>query len=94
MKKRVIGLGPITLLTILLLPTGSYACELHQGQSLLQNSIGDFHLPSVGDNEASITEAYGKPLRRMIGFNGLDVLDYGSFRVMVKDGRVTFAGMW
>lgn len=97
MKKHVTSLAQISLLTILpvilMLPAQATACEFHDDQSL-QNSFSGFHLPSVGDNANHIAQVYGEPLRKLNGINGLDIWDYGSFRVMLKDSRVTFAGMW
>ncbi len=93
MKKHFTGLAQVVLLTTLLAPMQAAACEWHDDVSL-QNSFGEFHLPSVGDNAANIAKVYGEPMRKLNGFNGLDIWDYGSFRVMLKDSRVTFAGMW
>ncbi len=97
MKKHMTGLAQISLLAVIAVTlvhsTHATACELHDNLTL-QNSFGDFHLPSVGDNATNIVRVYGEPLRKLNGINGLNVWDYGSFRVMLKNNRVTFAGMW
>ena len=75
------------------LPMQTQACELHQGQSL-QSGFGKFHLPPTGSNAEDVARIYGEPLRRLSGLTGLEVWDYGSFRVIMKDNAVNFAGMW
>ena len=94
MHTRIPGsAAQILLLVICLLPAQAVACALHQGNSL-QNSFGEFHLPSAGDNVANVSRIYGEPLRKMSGGKGMEIWDYGSFRVILKDSRVTFAGLW
>ncbi len=75
-------------------PASLFACSLHDDMTTIQNGFGEFHLPLVGDIAANVMKNYGAPMRRLGGPNGLDIWDYGSFRVIMNKQRVTFAGMW
>lgn len=87
------AITPLFLLLIGITPTPSIACELHDS-GFLQNSLGKFHLPPTGAKVADLLRVYGPPMRRLNGPQGQHLWDYGSFKVTVVDGTVTFAGMW
>lgn len=53
-----------------------------------------FSLPAVGETASQVNRLYGEPASRQQGSNGVDVWDYGSFRVIFKDSAVSYAGMW
>ena len=92
-KRCTLWLTGLTLVLIGLYPVASVACTFHDTGNL-QNSFHEFRLPSVGEYEANVISIYGEPSRRLQGANGMSIWDYGSFQVMLKNKRVTYAAMW
>lgn len=64
-------------------------------QHLFPNhDYSEFALPAVGAQVHEVTRMYGEPSNRHNGANGVNVWDYGTFRVIFKDDAVTYAAMW
>lgn len=58
------------------------------------HNYSQFTLPSVGVTSSEVSRLYGEPSNRQQGANGVDVWDYGSFRVIFRDNTVSYAAMW
>ena len=67
----------------------------HPSHTLFPNhDYSSFSLPAVGDSDDKVLQAYGQPTSRQSGGNGVDVWDYGSFRVIFRNSTVSYAAMW
>jgi len=53
-----------------------------------------FSLPAIGETASQVNRLYGEPASRQQGSNGVDMWDYGSFRVIFTDNEVSYAAMW
>ena len=80
--------------TLTLLASTS-AVANHPSHALYPNhDYSSFTLPTAGDSDSEVLQAYGEPAKRQSGGNGVDVWDYGSFRVIFRNKTVSYASMW
>ncbi len=61
---------------------------------LAPHDYSQFTLPAVGQSGTTVLQNYGQPARRQPGSNGVDMWDYGSFRVVFRNNAVSNASMW
>ncbi len=59
-----------------------------------QHNYSQFTLPTIGQTGSDVLQHYGQPAKRQQGANGVDMWDYGSFRVIFRDNAVSHASMW
>lgn len=80
--------------TLLLMASGQAAANTTQQSLFPQNSYGAANLPSIGQTDSTVLTQFGEPAQRLRGANGVDMWDYGNFRVVFRNDTVTFAAMW
>jgi len=83
----------LVLAAVILSPAQALA-NTSQQNLFPHHDYSQFTLPAAGDAQTDVLQRYGQPANRKQGSNGVQMWDYGSFRVMFRDSTVSYAAMW
>lgn len=84
-----------TLFTALALTATANASASHSQHNLFpQHDYSRFALPEIGTTSVDVANSYGTPAKIQKGANGMDIWDYGTFRVMFHNDSVKYASLW
>lgn len=65
------------------------------GSVRLAPSYPERPVPQIGDSSQLVLNYYGSPAKKINGNNaGVEVWDYGTFRLLMQDDKVAFSRVW